>query len=156
MKKLKYFVVAAGITGLIFTASLAINSESKIHQTNNVQAVYETVQNIETAQQLEDIIAKNEYVAADMSAKWCGPCRRYDPIFEEVSKDYKDKVVFCKSVLDKIDQKEAYKICNDYQVSRIPKTIFFKNGEEVYAQIGLMSKEELIKLIDTKLLDKNQ
>ena len=39
-------------------------------------------------------------VVVDIWAEWCGPCRLYAPIIEEVSKDYDGKVKFFKMNAD--------------------------------------------------------
>jgi len=155
MKKLKYLIAAAGITGLLLTTPVMTYNinESKTYQQITTQQL-ETVTNITTLQQLEDIIAKNEKVAVDLGATWCGPCRYYAPIFEEVAKEYEGRVVFCKVVLDKIDNKEERKISDKYLVRYIPKTIFFKDGKEVHNRVGGMEKQDLTELIDTYLLEK--
>ena len=155
MKKLKYLIAAAGITGLLLaTPVMTYNmNEYKPYQQTTVQQL-ETVTNITTLQQLEDIIAKNENVTVDLGATWCGPCKYYAPIFEEVAKEYQGKVVFCKVVLDKIDNKEERKISDKYLVRYIPKTIFFKDGKEVHNRVGGIEKEDLKGLIDIYLLEK--
>lgn len=154
MKKLKYLVAVAGITGLLLTTPVMTYNmnEHKAYQTTSQQL--ETVTNITTLQQLEDIIANNEKVTLDIGATWCGPCRNYAPTFEEVAKEYQGKVVFCKVVLDKIDKKEDRKISDKYLVRYIPKTMFFKNGKEVHNRVGGIEKQDLSNLIDTYLLEK--
>jgi len=156
MKKLKYLIAAAGITGLLMTTPIAYSDYTKVlgQKTQETVTVQETVTNITTLQQLEDIIAKNENVAVDIGATWCGPCRNYAPTYEEVAEGYKGRVVFCKVVLDKIDKKEHNNISNKYLVRYIPKTMLFKDGKEVYNRVGGIEKQELESLIDTYLLEK--
>lgn len=156
MKKLKYLIAAAGITGLLLTTPVGCSNYTKIEyqKTQEVTTVQEIVTNITTLQQLEDIIAKNERVAVDIGATWCGPCQKYAPIFHEVAEEYQGRIVFCKVVIDKIDDKEERKISDKYLVRYIPKTIFFKNGKEVHNRVGGIEKEDLSKLIDTYLLEK--
>ena len=42
------------------------------------------------------VLKSNIPVVIDIWADWCGPCRLYAPIIEEVSKDYDGKVKFLK------------------------------------------------------------
>lgn len=159
MKKLNYLIVAAGLTGLLLITPYTICNVQKTatyQQNKDEIKAQETVINIETVQRLEDIIKNNENVAVDIGATWCGPCRGYSPIFEETAKEYKDKVVFCKVVLDKIGSKDEKKISQDYNVRYIPKTILFKNGKEVYSQFGGIEKENLKDLIEFNLLGKSK
>ncbi|MDP2907769.1 MAG: thioredoxin domain-containing protein [Nanoarchaeota archaeon] len=156
MKKLKYLIAAAGITGLLLTTPIGCSDYTKIEyqKAQETITVQETVTEITTLQQLEDMIAKNEKVAVDIGATWCGPCKYYAPIFEEVAKEYQGKVVFFKVVLDKIDDKEERKISDKYLIRYIPKTIFFKDGKEVHNRVGGIEKEDLTELIETYLLEK--
>lgn len=153
MKKLNYLIAAAGVAGLLFTttpqAIYGWHEEIKV-----ASEVRDTVKHPETLQQLEGIINSNKYVAVDLGATWCGPCRKYAPTFEAVAKDYEGKVVFCKVVLDKIKEEEDNKISKKYQVSCIPKTMLFKDGKEVHSRVGGMDKDTLSGLVDTWLLGK--
>ena len=82
-------------------------------------------------------------VLVDFWATWCGPCKLAEPVLEELSEVYKDKVLIAK--LD-VDQNPAN--TQKYGVMSIPTTILFKDGKEVGRQVGFSGKqsfEELIK-----------
>lgn len=76
----------------------------------------------------------------DFYATWCGPCKMFGPIFEEVSED--NNINFVKLDVDKNDD-----IARKYGVMTIPTVILFDNGEEVKRHVGLMNKEELEEFI---------
>lgn len=153
MKKLSY-IIAASIAGLVLTSPI---TKCGTYSDKQIQVAKQEhkINDVETMQQLEDIIAENENVVVYMSATWCGPCKTYSPIYEEVAEKYKGDVVFCKIVLDEISAKEHGKIIAKYKVKHIPKTIFFKNGEEVYSKTGFIPKAELDLLVNTFLVGKN-
>lgn len=81
-----------------------------------------------------------ERAVVDFYATWCGPCKMFGPIFEEVSEE--SDINFVKLDVDKNDD-----IARKYGVMTIPTVILFKNGEEVKKHIGFMSKEELEEFI---------
>jgi len=82
-------------------------------------------------------------VLVDFWATWCGPCKLAEPVLEELSETYKDKVLVAK--LD-VDQNPAQS--QKYGVMSIPTTILFKDGKEIGRNVGFSGKqnfEELIK-----------
>ena len=76
----------------------------------------------------------------DFYATWCGPCRMFGPVFEEVSKD--EDFNFVKLDVDKYSD-----IAREYGVMSIPTVISFENGNEVKRFTGFMSKDEFIKFL---------
>ena len=71
----------------------------------------------------------------DFYATWCGPCKMFAPIFEEVSNDYDYNFV-------KLDGGKYNDIARKYGVMSIPTIILFESGKEVKRFTGFMSKEE--------------
>lgn len=76
-------------------------------------------------------------------AVWCGPCKMLNPIFEDL-KEYNPNVDF---VI--IDVDENYEMANKYSIRNVPTVIFEKDGEEVNKLVGLKSKSEYQKEIET-------
>lgn len=82
-------------------------------------------------------------VLVDFFAEWCGPCKLAEPVLEELSEEYKDKVIFMKMDVDQNNQTPA-----KYGVMSIPTTVMIKDGVEVGRQIGFAGRngfEEVIK-----------
>ena len=86
-----------------------------------------------------DNLIKDKTVV-DFYATWCGPCKMFGPIFEEVSNE--NGINFVKLDVDKNSD-----IARRYGVMTIPTIILFENREEVRRHIGFMNKEELIEFI---------
>lgn len=81
-------------------------------------------------------------VLVDFWATWCGPCRMAAPVLEELSDEYKDKVLMVKMDVDK---NSVYP--EKFGIMSIPTTILFKDGKEVGRQIGFSGKEAFEELI---------
>ena len=77
----------------------------------------------------------------DFYANWCGPCKMFAPIFEEVSNEIDMNFI-------KLDTDEHSDIARGYGVMSIPTIILFENGNEVKRHTGFMSKEEFIKFLN--------
>jgi len=76
----------------------------------------------------------------DFYATWCGPCKMFGPIFEEVSNE--KNINFIKLDVDKYPD-----IARQYGVMTIPTIILFKNGQELKRYTGFMSKEQFIEFL---------
>lgn len=83
-----------------------------------------------------DNLIKDKAVV-DFFATWCGPCKMFSPVFEDVSSETDINFI-------KINVDEYPDIARKYGVMTIPTVILFKDGKEVKRNIGFMSKEELI------------
>lgn len=82
----------------------------------------------------------------DFWAPWCGPCKMMEPIFEELKKEYKDKVGF-----EEINVDEDPATASKYGVMSIPTYVVEKDGKEVARRIGFTPKVEMMKLLKNTL-----
>ena len=86
------------------------------------------------------------YAIVDFWAVWCGPCRAFAPVFEELSDEYTDLVKFVKVNVDYAPQ-----TAQSYQIKSIPTLILFKDGKQVEKWIGGRSKADLKAIIDAAI-----
>ncbi len=77
----------------------------------------------------------------DFWATWCGPCKIMNPILDEIEKEVKD-VEFVK-----IDVDAQPEISSRYGVMSIPTFVVEVDGKEVGRKIGVVPKQELLKLL---------
>tara|TARA_B100001123_G_scaffold59924_1_gene64757 strand:+ start:2132 stop:2458 length:327 start_codon:yes stop_codon:yes gene_type:complete len=82
------------------------------------------------------IIDENPVVVVDFWAEWCGPCRAMNPIIEELSLIYENKIVFAKLNVDKNPISPS-----KYGISSIPTFLIIKNGQVMNSIIGAITQE---------------
>lgn len=82
----------------------------------------------------DSLISKKAVV--DFYADWCGPCKMFAPVFEEVSDSYDFNFI-------KINVDNYSDIARKYGVMSIPTVILFENGVEIKRFTGFMTKESL-------------
>lgn len=100
-----------------------------------------------TDAEFDDVVLKSDVpVMVDFWAEWCGPCKMIAPLVEELSQEYDGKAKMVK--LD-VDNNSATAM--KYGIRNIPTLLFFKGGEVVDKQVGVVAKAALAEKID-KLL----
>lgn len=90
----------------------------------------------------EEIKISKQPVVVDFWAEWCGPCRMFSPIVEELGEEYSNQVTVCKLNVD-----DAQDIAARYGVMSIPTLILFKDGKEAGQLVGVHSKESVEKFL---------
>ena len=56
----------------------------------------------------------------DFTADWCGPCKTLNPILDELSNEYKDKIIFYKVNVEKEPE-----IAQVFLIQALPTLLFF-------------------------------
>ena len=80
--------------------------------------------------QFEDTINNNDIVIFDFWAEWCGPCKQFGPVFEEISNKYPD-IAFCK-----VNVEEEQELAGMFQVRSIPTLVFMREKIVVFSNPG--------------------
>lgn len=80
----------------------------------------------------------------DFWAIWCAPCRIMNPIIEEIEKELVGKIE-----VEKINVDENQEKASKYGVMSIPTYVIEKDGKEIGRKIGVTSKQDLLKLLQS-------
>ena len=74
------------------------------------------------------------------SAKWCGPCKAFKPIMQEIAGEESIIVEF-------IDVDEQQNLAQQYGVRSIPSVVIEENGVEVDRFTGALPKHMILERI---------
>lgn len=89
-----------------------------------------------------EIINKEQLTLVDFYADWCGPCKSLAPILQEVKLVLKDEV---KIIKINVDQHQD--LASEFMVKGVPTMLLFKKGQLLWRQSGVMSRNDLVKII---------
>ena len=90
----------------------------------------------------EWVFAGHRPVVIDFYATWCRPCKMMSPIVEQLAKQYAGKVDFYK-----VDIDQEPELASVFGIQSIPTFLFIPMKGKPTAQMGMMEKEEMEKVI---------
>ena len=95
----------------------------------------------------QEIKTKKELAVVDVFANWCGPCKTMAPVFERVAKEFEGRVSFYKNDIDK-----EREIATAFGITSIPSFLFFKKGEVVAKEFGVIDEDSFKDMVNEHLL----
>jgi thioredoxin 1 len=95
-----------------------------------------------TAENFEETITDNDIVLVDFWADWCGPCKRFGPIYEKASEEY-GEIVFAK-----LDTDANPELTGLLGIEGIPTLMAFREGVLVFNQAGALPGHALKQVVD--------
>jgi thioredoxin 1 len=81
-------------------------------------------------------------VLVDFWADWCGPCKRFAPVYERVSEKHPD-IVF-----GKVDTEAQQEIAVKFEIRSIPTIMAVRDGVIVFSQPGALPESAVESLIE--------
>lgn len=100
-----------------------------------------------TDQDFESVFAANKVVIVDVFASWCGSCRMFAPLFDEVAQANND------FKFTKVDGEKNSKFIERIEADNLPFVCAFVNGEYVGGK-SISKKdalEEMVKVIRSRV-----
>jgi thioredoxin 1 len=88
-----------------------------------------------------DETVRDGIVFIDFWAEWCGPCKRFAPVFEKASERYPD-ITFAK-----VDTDHQQELAARYGVTSIPTLVIYRDGIPVFGQPGALPPTVLDDLV---------
>lgn len=90
-----------------------------------------------------EVLNYSGVVLVDFWATWCGPCKMFAPVVEEIAGEDHPNVK-----VGKIDVDQEQDLAAQFKVMSIPTLVLFKDGKAVTTSVGVKSKKEVMDLIE--------
>jgi thioredoxin 1 len=82
----------------------------------------------------------------DFWASWCAPCHALTPTIEAVAEMYDGRLR-----VGKLNVEDNPDVPFRYSINTLPTLLILKGGQVAEQRIGLVSKKELVKIIESNL-----
>jgi len=99
----------------------------------------------------ESTVTGEGITIVDFWAEWCGPCKRFGPVFDQAAIENPD-ITFAK-----VDTEAEQQLAGAIGIQSIPTLMVFRNGIQLFNQAGALSKSALDDLLkQVRELDMDQ
>lgn len=97
-----------------------------------------------TQENFQTEVADNSgIVLVDFWATWCGPCKMFAPVIDEIAAGNLPDVK-----VGKVDVDQQPDLAGQFRVMSIPTLVIFKDGKAAVTSVGVKSKKEVLEMIE--------
>jgi thiol-disulfide isomerase/thioredoxin len=100
-----------------------------------------TIQTV-TLSNFDELARRPGVLVLDFSAKWCGPCRVFAPVFAAAAAKHPELA------WGAVDSDDDPALCVRLDVRANPTIVFLRDGVVVYKQVGAVSAAKFDALLD--------
>lgn len=86
-----------------------------------------------------EVLKSSVPVMVDFTAVWCGPCKMLEPVVDQLSQEWGDKVKVVK-----LDVDDNSSLAMQYGVMGVPTLILFVDGKPVQRISGYQPKDRIL------------
>ena len=106
----------------------------------------ENIKHISDASFETDVLKSERPVLVDFWAEWCGPCKMFAPVLDEIAREYDGKLTIAKLDIDANPSTPG-----KYGIRGIPTVILYKGGQAHAQKVGALTKSQLTAFLDSNL-----
>lgn len=93
-----------------------------------------------------EVMASRQAVLVDFWADWCVPCKTMLPSIEAVAKQFDGRLKVAK-----LNVEQNAQVPFRYNITSLPTLLVIKGGVVAEQRVGLVSRENLVKLLEPHL-----
>ena len=95
-----------------------------------------------TKAEFDSLVSTGRPLLINFYAKWCAPCKKMDPILDELSKiNGNDKLIY------RVDVDDSKELCKSLRIDGPPVLKLFKDSKEIKSINGFQDKKQLEELL---------
>ena len=90
-----------------------------------------------------EVLQSTQPVLVDFWAQWCGPCKMFAPLLDEIAVEQNGRAKVVKVNVD-----ESPMLAQRYNIQSIPTLLYFAGGEVRDRTVGAVSKQSIISKLE--------
>ena len=91
----------------------------------------------------QEVLKSSDIAIVDFWATWCGPCKMFSPIIDEIAEENHPGLK-----VGKVNVDEQPDLAGQYRVMSIPTLLVFKGGKVVATSVGVQSKKAVLDMVE--------